>query len=305
MATSFLATLAAMCKAPAVDNSDALAQEANVELLRQAMETGYEQYIEQMDDALLSCGFTIEIDAKGRATAIQKDASLNNKTPLMTVNGITTLQQSLQIMSGPGLTKVEDSASTPLVDEYDAEEYSSRYTSIDFRPESEDGSGISFLRIIDATTRETVFPKFSPSNVPGQGLTPSKFKQFILTQFNTASQERMQIIETNEDFQVIFANQKPQVIQLSGVLKNTADNPWTMNMIFLWDNLMRGTRLVEKNSICQIYIDGELFSGYPFAFQRSKAAGGGDLICSFGMSFLVRSRQVVSGYNGVTYDHAN
>jgi len=300
MPISFLATLSAMCQAPAVDNSDILAQEANVELLQDAMETGYDEYLDKLDDALVSCGFTVEMDSNGVVTAVRKDtSSTTTTTPLMTINGITTLQAA----TGPDPRNANKDISMPLVDEYDAEDYASRYTSLDFRPECEDGSGISFLRIIDVKTRETVFPNFSPTNVPGQGLTPSKFKQFILTQINTASQERMQIVETNEAFQVIFADQKPQVLQLSGVLKNTADNPWTMNMVFLWDSLMRGTRLVEQDNICQLYIDGELFSGYPFAFQRSKTAGN-DILCSFSMSFLVRSRQVVSGYNGVNYGRA-
>jgi len=164
MSISFLATLAGMCKAPAVDNSEAVAQKKSVELFKQAIDTGYKQYIEQMDDVLVSCGFMIEINEKGVATAVKKDVKATGAQPLMTVNGITSLMD---------LPIEASDVTMPLVDEYDAEEYASRYVSLDIRPECEDGSGIAFLRIINAKTRETVFPNFDPNDMPGTGLTPN------------------------------------------------------------------------------------------------------------------------------------
>ena len=99
----------------------------------------------------------------------------------------------------------------------------------------------------------------------------------------------MQIVETSQEFQVLFYGKKPEMLNLSGVLKNTVDNPWTANVVFLWDEMMRGTALVEAGNIMELYIDGDVYRGYPFNFNRSKISPT-DFIVSFSMSFLIKDR---------------
>ena len=117
----------------------------------------------------------------------------------------------------------------------------------------------------------------------------SKFRQFILSGISHPNQERMQIVENSDTFQVLFYGKKPEILQINGILKNTKYNPWSTNMLFLWDELMRGTKLAEKGWIFQLYIDGELFTGYPFSSNRGKNAGT-DFIVPFSFALVVVNR---------------
>lgn len=175
-----------------------------------------------------------------------------------------------------------------IFDSTDNMDYENRYVSMDAHNRTNDAADVAFFRIVKANDMRTlVFPNYENYEMPG--ISKTKFRQFILLALSEASQERMQIVETSEDFQLLFYGKRPEVLQIQGVLKNTLDNPWNMNMLFLWDNYMRGTKLAEQGNILQLYADKELYSGYPFGFQRSKAAPN-DFIVNFSFSFVVKER---------------
>jgi len=60
-------------------------------------------------------------------------------------------------------------------------------------------------------------------------------------------------------------------------------------MVFLWDTLMRGTKLVENGWILQFYADGQLYYGYPFEFNRSKIAPN-DFVVQFNFMLIVTNK---------------
>lgn len=283
---SFLDTLTELWNTPSVDMSEILREQENGEYLRGVIEGSQIGYELILASILKKYKFEVTFGEDGQLVAtrdintnIYTDSNGNKVNPTF-VNGIPTL---VKILSGYDVT--DDSLATNLSD---ADDYNKRYVSLDARKTTEDGSDISFMRIIkNDHTKEVIFPSFSQS--PAPGITTNKFKQFILTQLSVPSQERMQIVETNDKFQVLFYGEKPEVLQLGGILKNTLENPWSMNMLFLWDSLMRGTKLVEDGNILQIYADGELFTGYPFGFQRSKVAPN-DFLVSFSFNFVIKER---------------
>ena len=175
------------------------------------------------------------------------------------------------------------------IDPSEMADYQTRYIQIDAPNYNSDNADLSFMRIVENTpSQDNVFPRPSAGWLQ-PGITETKFKQFILLQLGEASKERMQIVETSQDFQVLFFNKKPEFLSISGILKNTIDNPWNVNMVFLWDNLMRGTKLVENGWILQFYADGQLYYGYPFEFNRSKIAPN-DFTVQFGLTFIVTDR---------------
>ena len=175
-----------------------------------------------------------------------------------------------------------------IFDESDNQDYENRYVSMDAHNRTNDVADVAFFRIVKANDLKTVvFPQYESYQMPG--ISKNKFRQFILMSLSEASQERMQIVETSDDFQLLFYGKRPEVLQIQGVLKNTLDNPWNMNMLFLWDNYMRGTKLAEGGNVLQLYADKELYTGYPFAFSRSKAAPN-DFIVSFSFSFIIKER---------------
>ena len=222
------------------------------------------------------------------------DSTTGTSYEVSTTNGVSTLQEvANEGQFYTGYSAVDDTTVTS--DNTDYLDYINRYSSIDAKFYRENGSDIAFMRIItNDTNRTVIFPQLT-TLMPG--ITANKFKQFIISQFSINHKERMQLVETNSDYQALFFGKKPEILQISGILKNTVDNPWTVNMIFFWDNLMRGTTLVENGYICQLFIDGELFEGYPFSFDRGKVAGS-DNVVNFVFGFLVKTRTTVTKYGG-------
>lgn len=283
----FSPVMSAVCTTPSVDQSPVLSDVQNAATIAATItNSSYQSELIQVlqtynygifvtDNNMVITSENIAVDSSGIQYGINNDG------------GILTLDK----IPISGVPSSASSVGTIAIDGSDSVDYNNRYTSIDTKVYHEDGSDISFIRIIDVTTRANVFPNYD--YYPAPGITNTKFKQFVLMQMSIPDLEKMQVVETNKDYQLLFFDRKPQILQISGILKNTVDNPWSMNMIFLWDNLMRGTKLVELGNICQIYIDGELFEGYPFSFNRSKAAGS-DNVVSFSFGFIVKSRIAIN-----------
>ena len=279
---------------PSVDASGILNQQSPDEIAAAAKVLS-STYPGMLRAALEDLGFTTVLTNHGvdatriaGLSAADRQAVQNNIT---NQGGILTLQD---ILDQKTIGIYSDSS--------DTDEYNSRYSSLDIKAYHEDGSDIAFLRIIKAVSRAQVFPDIRMTSLGG--ISKNKFKQFIVTQTSLQHQERMQIVETNKEYQVLFFGIKAEILQVGGILKNTIDNPWSMNMVFLWDELMRGTELVKKGNVCQLYIDGELFEGYPFNFTRSKAAGSDNLV-SFGFQFLIRERFAINMHptvQGINFD---
>jgi hypothetical protein len=289
---SWLDTLSDLWNTPATDFSDPMTQDwiSNSEA-QDILDTALTENISFTNDALHEATALQAAEAAGiNAVYLGQDKiqDLEGKQyTILTVNGVTqaTIINSQLVFTTPGNNKVE----SVVFDVTDQEDYNNRYVSIDSPLRRHDSRDIAFFRIVtNDANHTTIFPNFR-GDYPQPGITSNKFKQFILLQLGEASRERMQIVETNQDFQVLFFNKKPEFLTLSGILKNTIDNPWTVNMVFLWDNLMRGTKLVENGWILQFYVDGQLYYGYPFEFQRSKIAPN-DFSVQFSLTLIVTDK---------------
>ena len=190
--------------------------------------------------------------------------------------------------------------SSIIFDDSDANDYNSRFISVDALDASDTAEDIAFFRIVDTKNDNAIiFPKSINSNLPG--VSANKFRQFILTSLSEPTQERVQILENSLNFSLNFFGTKPQILQISGFLKNTIMNPWNMNMIFLWENLMRGSVLAEKGYLFQMYSGKVLYSGYPIAFQRNKVAGQ-DFIVTFNTSIVVTKKTLSKKYTWIQQD---
>lgn len=303
---TFLETFQEAWNTPSVDMSEVLRQEENVELVRSALEDGKITASIMLGQALQAYGYNtvgsqsgIGYDPTSKIVVTQT----GQKYKLLNISGNLTLE----LMTDTNIKNGKKSISLAS-DESDAIDYGIRYSSIDAKEYKQDGSDIAYLSIVKSkktgTNEDFIFPNYTEGKAPAPGITRKRFKQFILMQMSVAHQERMQIVETNKEYQVLFFGKKPEVLQIAGMLKNTIDNPWSVNMIFLWDELMRGTVLAQKGYICQLYADGELFEGYPFNFQRSKVAGSDNLV-NFNFSFLIKNRVMVYNTSNVSKDYVN
>jgi hypothetical protein len=277
----FFDHLVTLWNAPSVDLSDAMLSEEYINMSKSEVMSHYrvirEEVAAQLEEVLTEF-------AKLKA---MEDAGLSDVSPSSAtvdfVDGFAQIETK-----DLGALGVTNSVRELIFDESDNMDYGSRYFSIDAHNRTNDVADVAFFRIVKANDLKTVvFPQYTEYIMPG--ISNSKFRQFILLSLSEATQERMQIVETSEDFQLLFYGKRPEVLQVQGILKNTMDNPWSMNMLFMWDNFMRGTKLAEQGNIFQLYADKELYSGYPFGFQRSKAAPN-DFIVNFSFSFIVKER---------------
>lgn len=287
---SFSDVLKFIWERPSIDASETLRKtEFSLDNLAYAYKVGDESLKKKMETEVTDLGYTIVSSGSDVFVSSEIDKTthkLINKNGVLYLEEIATENKKLVRQFNP-----------ELHDESDAEDYDYRYVSVDSKKYTDNGSEIAYIQIITNVDKpEIVFPNFD--NSPSPGITRNKFKQFIVIQSNVSSQERLQIVETNEHYQALFFGQKPEILQIAGVLKNTIDNPWSMNMVFLWDELMRGTKLVESGLICRMYVDGTLYSGYPFSFNRSQVAQM-DNVINFNFSFLIKDRIPVYTENRV------
>lgn len=284
-------TLKSLWNTPSVDMSASLAEADMVEQIKEAMDDATEKRQEILNELLDKIAVRKAAALEGieniKTIGYNKiEDESGNIYMVKNADGIMTIEALLAI---EGIKKIDKKSNSILFDETDQMDYNNRYISLDAPIRSNDASDVAFMKITknEAGYSKIIFPNFELYKQPG--IAKNKYRQFIVTQFTTASQERMQIVEMPDSFQVLFFNKKPEFVTISGILKNTVDNPWSMNMVFLWDELMRGTKLVENGNILHLYIDRDLYIGYPFNFQRSQVAPN-DYMVSFSFNMVVKEK---------------
>lgn len=96
------------------------------------------------------------------------------------------------------------------------------------------------------------------------------YTNFIVQNMSRPEQEKFQIQETwGEDFLIVYGK-KPVFIQVSGMLVSSANFPWEGEFWFNYQNLLRGTRLVEEGARIFMEIDNTYISGYMVNAQATK-----------------------------------
>lgn len=126
----------------------------------------------------------------------------------------------------------------------------------------------------------------------GTRILPS-YTKFYIESAQKGTQEKVQIVETFEDPNYYFYGSRPRIYQLSGTLRNDRSNNWAKQFEFIWQTLLKGTRLAEMKAKAYLNIDEVMWVGYPTTMNSSAIAGQNNSI-KFSMSFLV-VRDVISG----------
>lgn len=186
-------------------------------------------------------------------------------------------------------------------DTSDSQDYGTRFFMSDNLLSEDQPSDIAFFNIINASDYSQIIFPSKQFSLSYPGISKEKFRQFIITGFGHAQNERFQLYENNIDYTLnFFQGQKPEILQISGILKNTRENPWDNNMLLLWDNLIRGGRLAELGLIMRLYVDGTTYLGYPIAFNKNKQAGT-DFLVNFSMGFIIRKKILSADKNKQLY----
>ncbi len=100
---------------------------------------------------------------------------------------------------------------------------------------------------------------------PGTG-----FIDFIMTTAQEGFQEKEQIVNTLTDNYVAFyAGQEAPVFQYSGTVFNTYQDDQRVWMLRLYRDILRGTRLAQRNLIASLRYDSFIVRGYLNSFGTS------------------------------------
>lgn len=119
----------------------------------------------------------------------------------------------------------------------------------------------SFLNSLPEETRPLAQVLISGQDVGGAGGTG--FIDFLLTQAQEPMKEKAQIVDTLTDNYVAFySGQSPMLFRYSGHLLNTYQDDQRVWFLRLYRDILRGTRLANRNLIARLRYDSFIVSGY-------------------------------------------
>lgn len=88
------------------------------------------------------------------------------------------------------------------------------------------------------------------------------YANFLIQSFQEQRAEKQQIIQTFGEDYVYFFGEQPRFLSISGVLINTKDFNWKSEFWTNYDEVLRGTKLVEQNARLYFYFDDVVVEGY-------------------------------------------
>jgi len=99
---------------------------------------------------------------------------------------------------------------------------------------------------------------------PGKSSMAStyNYSNFIIQRIEESRQEKSQILETFGDSYIFFFGERPRLLNVSGLLINTTDFNWRSEFWYNYENVLRGTRLVQENARLYLFWDDLLVEGY-------------------------------------------
>ncbi len=119
----------------------------------------------------------------------------------------------------------------------------------------------AFLSVKQANQEGNLVPvSMRDSSAPGG--TSQANHNFILQTVAEQRTEKFQIVETFGDHFTFFFDERPVILQVSGVLFNTADFNWKNEWLYNYENFLRGTKCVEHRSRAYLGFDDVLVEGY-------------------------------------------
>lgn len=129
----------------------------------------------------------------------------------------------------------------------------------------ENPQGLSNSPVADASGRNFRFQS------PPEGTT-FNYSNFIISALQDARQEKAQIVENFGEPYIFFFGEKPRIVNVSGILINTADFAWKHEFWRNYEKYLRGTRLVELDARIYLYYDEQILEGYMLGAQAQEVS---------------------------------
>lgn len=116
---------------------------------------------------------------------------------------------------------------------------------------------------------------------------------FFLQQANHSLNEKVQVVETlSDNYVAFFFGQQAPVFQYSGSLMNTYQDDWAVNMLRLYQELGRGSRLARRGLLFYLKYDSIVVSGSLLNLNWSMT-GDVEIVVPFSFNFLVRKIHIL------------
>ena len=96
----------------------------------------------------------------------------------------------------------------------------------------------------------------------GNWASQPAISNFLIQDVQRTQEEKFQVVETFGADYGFFFGQKPIIYQFSGALMNTADFNWASEWWANYDEILRGTKLVEKRARVYMTFDTVVLEGY-------------------------------------------
>lgn len=145
------------------------------------------------------------------------------------------------------------------------------------------------IRLIDTSKQKTAEDK----KTSGKRLIP-EFSKFFLESVAESHQEKMQTVETFNDWYVFFYGERPPVYNFSGYLLNTASYNWYNEFMYYYENYWRGTQAVKMGGKIFLTYNFQQVQGYLLSVSTNLNAIS-DKAAPFVISMIVTKRMIFSG----------
>lgn len=129
------------------------------------------------------------------------------------------------------------------------------------------------IKVIDGMSNPIPFvdssaPPAAEGGTIGQSL---EYSNFILQGVQEQRVEKQQIVETFGEDYIYFFGERPRVYNFSALILNTRNFNWKNEWWTNYENVLRGTRLLERNARMYIYYDDIVLEGYMLMAQAAEA----------------------------------
>jgi len=132
----------------------------------------------------------------------------------------------------------------------------------------------------------------SIKNIDDNSVTPTNL-DFFTTSVQENSQEKMQIIENYDNFNVYFMGRKPMLWNFGGVMRNDQVNNWSNEFDHRYETELRASILAKRRQRIILFYDSVILEGYIVQTGRNKQSSM-TRAASFSFMFLVIDYKLLS-----------
>jgi hypothetical protein len=156
------------------------------------------------------------------------------------------------------------------------------------------GSNGEFIPVLDAAGETIVREEYAQFT--------TFWTNFFVQSVVEERHEKQQIVETFGESFIFFFGEAPRVLNVQGLLLNTADFNWRAEFWENYERYFRGTRLVEKGARLYLIYDDIIVEGYMMSANATENTNLPQVI-SFSFQIFVTGHTNVSSIGDPLYPH--